>query len=193
MALPIQGVAYTTQDGFVLVDKITGAIIDDPSIAEGDFKISKDKGAFANLVTLPAVSPTGSPAVYAVYSAAEMTANTITIWGVDQAGVWDDVFLSFEVPTASVEDVTISPTSMNKIADHVIKRSMASARASSDGDDVTGGRNMLGMLSKVKNKVSANVNPNTLTTFEENDTTVFFEEALTTDADAKTITSVDPT
>ncbi len=199
-ALPVRGVVFTTQEAFTLLNKTTGAIITDPSIASGDFKISKDGGAFVNLATLPAVSPSGSPSVFAVYSATEMTSSVIVVWGVDQSSVWADVFFSFQVPNATAETieaiisstgVTLSSDQMNAISDHVLRRALASARASSDGDTVSG-RSLLGSASTVVNRVSATDVPGKLTIYEENDSTVFVSRAIVTDAEAKLITEIDP-
>jgi len=62
-----------------------------PTIAAGDWKISKDGGALANLTTLPVVAPASSVIIKIVLSATEMNANRITIIGIDAAGAqWDD-------------------------------------------------------------------------------------------------------
>lgn len=55
-----------------------------PTIAAGDFQISKDGGAFANLATLPTVTPASGRAVKITLSAAEMNADNVFIQCVDQ-------------------------------------------------------------------------------------------------------------
>lgn len=72
-----------------------------PTIASGDFKISKDGGAFANLATLPAVTPTGGVAVKIELSSTEMNADNVMIVGVDQTATkeWADFALS--IPTTT--------------------------------------------------------------------------------------------
>lgn len=55
-----------------------------PTIASGDFKISKDDGALANLATLPSVSPAGSIWVKIELSGTEMTADNVKIQCIDQ-------------------------------------------------------------------------------------------------------------
>ena len=75
----------------------------------------------------------------------------------------------------------------NKIADHVMRRTAANIRASSDGDAVTF-RSGLGLLSKLVNRVAAT--STTLTIYEEDDTTSFATQTLTTDASANPITEV---
>lgn len=72
-----------------------------PTIAAGDFKISKDGGALANLATLPVVEPSGSVLVKIALSATEMNADNVAIVGVDQTATkeWADFILS--IPTTS--------------------------------------------------------------------------------------------
>jgi len=63
-----------------------------PAIAAGDFKISIDGGALANLNTLPTVEPAASIWVKIVLSAAEMTGDNIAIQAIDQTATkeWSD-------------------------------------------------------------------------------------------------------
>ena len=70
-----------------------------PTIAAGDFQISKDFGAFANLATLPTVSPAGGRSVQIQLSAKEMNADNVCIQCVDQTSPkeWADLVIS--IPT----------------------------------------------------------------------------------------------
>ena len=61
-----------------------GTFQSNPTIAAGDFKVSKDGGALANLNTLPAVTPASSIWVKFTMSATEMTADNVSIQGIDQ-------------------------------------------------------------------------------------------------------------
>ena len=72
-----------------------------PTIASGDFKVSKDGGAFANLATLPTVTPAAGVAVKISLSATEMTADNVTIAAIDQTATkeWADFLLS--IPTTA--------------------------------------------------------------------------------------------
>lgn len=72
-----------------------------PTIAAGDFKVSKDGGAFSNLTTLPSVSPAAGVAVAVTLSATEMNADNVTIVGIDQTATkeWTDFMLS--IPTTA--------------------------------------------------------------------------------------------
>lgn len=70
-----------------------------PTIEAGDFKISKDGGALANLATLPTNEPAGSIWVKIALSATEMNADNVAIQGIDQTAPkeWSDFALS--IPT----------------------------------------------------------------------------------------------
>ena len=70
-----------------------------PTIAAGDFQISKDGGAFANLATLPTVSPASGRAVHIQLSSTEMNADNVVIQCVDQTSPkeWADLVIS--IPT----------------------------------------------------------------------------------------------
>lgn len=72
-----------------------------PTIAAGDFKVSKDGGALTNLTTIPAVDPAGSVLVKITLSATEMNADNVVIVGIDQSAPkeWADFILS--IPTTA--------------------------------------------------------------------------------------------
>lgn len=80
---------------------IPGSFKSNPTIAAGDFKVSIDGGAFANLTTLPSVSPAGGVLVLLELSASEMNGDVITIVGIDQTSPkeWADFVLS--IPTTA--------------------------------------------------------------------------------------------
>lgn len=76
-----------------------GSFKANPTIAAGDFKVTIDGAALANLSTLPSVSPAGSILVLLTLSAAEMNGDVITIVGIDQTSPkeWSDFVIS--IPT----------------------------------------------------------------------------------------------
>lgn len=78
-----------------------GNLKSNPTLASGDFKISKDGGALANLTTLPSVAPASSVCVTVTLSATEMNADYVTIVGIDQTAPkeWADILIS--IPTTS--------------------------------------------------------------------------------------------
>lgn len=77
-----------------------------PTISAGDFKVSTDGSAYANLTNLPTVTPAGSESVRVALTAAEMTGAEVNVMASDQAGAeWDDVFVTISVTSASIDDV----------------------------------------------------------------------------------------
>lgn len=72
-----------------------------PTIAAGDFQVSKDGGAFANLTTLPTVEPASSHIILLALTATEMNADSVVIRGIDQTAPkeWADFVLS--IPTTA--------------------------------------------------------------------------------------------
>lgn len=106
MPEPVNGVAY---DFFIpLANTLNPALfVDDPTIAAGDFQISQNGGAYANLATLPVVAPSGSPSVKVALSALEMTADKITVLARDQAGAeWEEALVFIDIPTGNSESTT---------------------------------------------------------------------------------------
>ena len=77
---------------------------------------------------------------------------------------------------------------LNKIADHVIRRTAANVRASSDGDAVTF-RSLLGGVSKLVNRIYPS-GANIIIT-EEDDASTFGTQEVTTDEGAAPITELD--
>ncbi len=75
-----------------LVSSATGQWKSSPTIAAGDFQISKDFGTFANLATLPAVTPAATRQVKVDLSASEMDAARILVQAIDQTSPaeWQD-------------------------------------------------------------------------------------------------------
>lgn len=90
--------------------------------------------------------------------------------------------------TDAIAAASIAAAAGSKIADIVLRRTAANARASGDGDAVVF-RSLLGATSKLVNKVAPN--GATLEIMEENDTTVFGSQTMTTDSAAAPITALD--
>jgi len=87
------------------------------------------------------------------------------------------------------DGVVLAAAQRNKIADHVLRRSSASAAASSDGDTLSF-RSLLGAARKLHNKVA--VVGTTLSIYDETDAgTAAGTQAVTSDAAAEPITAVD--
>lgn len=71
------------------------------TIALGDFKISKDGGAFANLTNLPAVTPAASVGVELLLTAAELLADRVLITGIDQTSPKEWADFSIAISTTA--------------------------------------------------------------------------------------------
>lgn len=153
------------------------------TFAAGDVKIIKDEGAAANATNLPAHEGNG---IYSLaLSATEMQAARVAITLIDQTAtkLWEDqgvLIASYGGSSAQ--------HSIDLIADHVLRRGFASAKASADGD-AKSFRSLLGAVAKLVNKVS--IAGGTLTVTEDDDATALGTQAVTTDADAAPITAVD--
>jgi hypothetical protein len=61
-----------------------GSFKANPTIASGDFQISKDGGAFANLTNLPTVAPAAGVAIEVVLTTTEMNADNVFVRWIDQ-------------------------------------------------------------------------------------------------------------
>lgn len=93
------GVAHTFYA--VLVDASTDDLKANPTLAAGDFKISLDDGAFANLTTLPTVDPASGVQVKIVLSAAEAKFTRAVITAIDTATKeWKDNAWALHTPLA---------------------------------------------------------------------------------------------
>lgn len=83
-----------------------------PTLAAGDFKISKDGGALANPGTLPAVTPGASKAVKVTLSATEMEADNLVLIASDAAGAeWMDGFWNIQTAARQIDDLAFPNTS----------------------------------------------------------------------------------
>lgn len=78
-----------------------GSFKSNPTIASGDWKVSKDGGALANLNTLPSVEPASSIWVKITLSATEMTADTVAVQGIDQTATKEWADYAFCIPTTA--------------------------------------------------------------------------------------------
>ena len=77
-----------------------------PTLATGDFKVSKDGGAFANLGTLPTVSPAAGTNVSVALALGEMDADRVVVQCIDQTSPkeWDDVIITIQTLTDTLAE-----------------------------------------------------------------------------------------
>lgn len=123
---PKRGVAFRLYVG--LVDQSNTKMLKaNPTIASGDFQISKDGGAFANLSTLPSANPAGGRAVMIDLSSSEMTADSIVIQCVDAAGAeWCDQLINLQTTASQLDDLaTASDMALVKAKTDLIPASPA--------------------------------------------------------------------
>lgn len=80
-----------------------GRIKTNPTIAAGDFKVSIDGGALANLATLPTVTPASGPLVKITLSTSEMNGDSIAVVCADQTSPpeWSDLTIPILTVAAS--------------------------------------------------------------------------------------------
>ena len=105
MAEPIKATAF---EFYVqLVDAANpDSFVINPTIAAGDFKVSTDGGAQANLATLPSVDPAGSTFVRINLDADEMNGDSVNVIGIDAAGdEWQDIGILMSLGAANTDTV----------------------------------------------------------------------------------------
>ncbi len=87
-----------------------------PTLAAGDVTVSIDGGAFANLATLPAVTPASGKSVKVQLSAAETNGDNIVLLFSDVAGAeWDDLLIDIQTSARRIDDLAYPETSGRKI------------------------------------------------------------------------------
>lgn len=88
-----------------------------PTLASGDFKVSIDGGSFANLATLPTVTPASGTAVKISLSAAEMNGDNIVVTCIDASGAeWCDQLINLQTSARQIDDLTYPATSGRSLA-----------------------------------------------------------------------------
>ena len=103
LALGSQSSAYTFQTN--------------PTLATGDVKVSTDGAAFANIATLPVVTPSGGKAVKVDLSASEMNGDNIQVLFSDAAGAeWADVLINIQTSARQLDDLAYPATSGRSLA-----------------------------------------------------------------------------
>ena len=99
---------------FALVDASDGKSFKaSPTIASGDFKVSRDGDALANPGTIPVVDPAASIWVKMVLTQAEINGDNLLVQGIDQTGSkeWADIALNIPTGTRKLEDLAHPTTS----------------------------------------------------------------------------------
>lgn len=112
--LPVKNTAYILYVGLVS-QADTKLLKSAPTLASGDFKVSIDGAASANLATLPTNTP-GGVFVKISLSAGEMNGDNIAITCIDAAGAeWCDQFINVQTATRGIDDLAYPGTSGRSI------------------------------------------------------------------------------
>ena len=178
MAPPKRGVAYTLNIGLFDVAN-PGRIKTTPTIAAGDFRISKDNGALTNLATLPVESPAGSGIVLVSLSVPEMTADKLSLFWSDPDFEWSDGHYFFDAPVSTVDE-----SYATTIADALLKRDWTAVSGEA-------ARSVLNALRFLRNRWT--VAGTVLTVRKEDDVASAWTSTMSTDASAMPVTGSDPT
>jgi len=99
-----RGYAYTFYIGLMDFANPTTLLKVNPTITAGDFKISKDGGAFTNLTNLPTVTPAGGTAVQISLTATEMTCDKAVIL-CSHGSIWVDQLINIRNGAQTIDDV----------------------------------------------------------------------------------------
>lgn len=203
MAKPKQNTAYYLT--FAMIDETsTSDFLSSASVtATGYYK--DGASAWASLTISNSVAEIGSTGIYGLtLTSSEMNHDAILIklaatgaqstyvrLDLDENGL-DDVSTNVDAILADTgtDGVELSTTMLTKIADYVLKRRFSSARASSDGDGGTSPyfQSLMGSGARLVNKTS--ISGATMTTYEEDGTTAFGTQSVTTSAAADNITAL---
>lgn len=131
---PKKNSAYITYIG-VVSQADTKTLQINPTIAAGDFKVSIDGGALANLSTLPVVTPAGSRMIKIALTAGEMNGDNITLVGADAAGAeWCDYILNLQTSVRQIDDLaypTVTGRSVDVAATGEVGLDFANVNAAS--------------------------------------------------------------
>ena len=113
---------------------------DTPTLAAGDFKVSIDGAATANLGTLPTNTPGGKMVKFSL-SAAEMNGDNITVVCSDAAGAeWADTLINIQTSARQVDDLAYPATSGRSMvvdASGLVDANMVKAGATGAGNTIT--------------------------------------------------------
>jgi len=145
MSTPKKNVAYILY--FSLIDATDpGTFKANPTIAAGDFKVSIDGGAFANLATLPVVEPAGSIVVKVSLSAGEMNGAKILVQCIDAAGgEWNNLLVFIDTDVVNMEDIVRSETPANTL--NVSASGTAESNIKEIGDSSSAGDTLAALYS----------------------------------------------
>lgn len=160
------------------------AMKDNPTISAGDFKVSKDGGALANLASLPVVTPSSSKLVKISLSASEMNADNVTIIGSDPDGEWCDIVINIQTSESQIDDLAKSSEIKTKVVEALVTDTYAEPGQGAP-PATTSLVNKIGYLYKAfRNKITQTAN--TFSLYADDGTTV--DQKAAVDDDGTTFT-----
>lgn len=92
------------QTTIIFVRNDFGQFVNNPPVGAGDYQISLDGAAFANLANLPTVIA-GTPVIRVTLSATEMAASDAVIRGISQTTAWAANYTEVQTEVPSVADI----------------------------------------------------------------------------------------
>lgn len=169
---------YTQPTGFLAATFPSGTVANTTNITAGTITTVTTATNLTNLPSIPA--------------------NWLTAAGINAAalngkGDWNINKTGYSLAASAIGATEIAASGANKIADHVLRRTYANARLSSDGDAVLF-RSLLGAVGKLVNKWS--ISGSTLTVYQDDDTSSTAPggtQAITGTPGADPITALDTT
>ena len=110
-----------------------------PTLAAGDFKVTTDDAAPANLGTLPVVDADFTKRVKVVLSASEMNGDNVTMIASDAAGAeWADLTVNIQTVTRQIDDLAYQLLEKTTIATLATQLSFTLTAGSADNDAYNG-------------------------------------------------------
>lgn len=189
-AFPVKGAAYSFGAG--LFARSNNQLKANPTLASGDFKISKDGGAFANLATLPSVEPASGTRITIALSSGEMGADEVVITAVDGAGdEWHDAMWVLHTVGNDYDDLSVlDEADLAGIAAEVDTEALIEGLLTVDWAGISGeaAYSMMNAFRFLRNRWD--VVDGVLTVYKEDGTTPAWSRTVTTDVDAPPVTGV---
>lgn len=174
VAVYASGARHVVQDYLVLSAMVYDSLV--PATDTLDVQVT---GIGANVITATSIN------------ADAITAAKVADGTIDAATFAAGAITATVLATDAITDAEISAAGANKIADHVLRRTYANARASANGDTLNF-RSLLGAVGKLVNKIA--ISGASLLIYQEDDTTSSAPggtQVLTTSASADHITGAD--
>jgi len=160
---------------------------EDSSSSDGYYSDTNDSTFSAGVEEYAEVTEAYGYAYNSIWSYAEGDSICIQTQSVADA-IADNAIDAGAIATDAITSAEIAASGANKIADHILRRTVQNALDSADGD-TKAFRSMIGAVCKLVDRIVAS--GGTLTIYEDDDTTPLGTQAITTDSGADPITELD--